>query len=155
LTDFLRNTQNFNFAINLSNSHSILTLEGYLYHTISEVDEAEMRPFLNEQHQNWNRCEPSFILVEDNPSFRPFYALVTDVGKDALYFYSLFELLPGTHITITAGPDLAQPAQYGAIVTRCSKLDENKSPFRYRIGVKCILDGICFSKSEGCSETHV
>jgi hypothetical protein len=31
---------------------------------------------------------------------------------------------------------LAQPAQHHAIVTRCRKLTQDKSPFKYRIAVQ-------------------
>ncbi|MGD9262261.1 MAG: hypothetical protein PVF14_17500 [Desulfobacterales bacterium] len=95
-----------------------------------------MQPYYNDHPTDWDRGKPTFILVEDNPSFRPFYALVTDVGEDAFYFESLFEIQPGTHVTITAESGLAQPAQHHAIVTRCRKLTQDKSPFKYRIAVQ-------------------
>jgi len=75
------------------------------------------------------------IKLEDDQTLSPYYAVSHNLSETGMYFKSLFELYPGTHILIRIDDYSVSQNQVPAKVVWCKKL-KNTTSFRYGVGVE-------------------
>lgn len=75
------------------------------------------------------------IKLEDDQTLSPYYAVSHNLSETGMYFKSLFELYPGTHILIRIDDYSLSQNQVPAKVVWCKKLKSTTS-FRYGVGVE-------------------
>jgi len=75
------------------------------------------------------------IKLEDDKTLSPYYAVSHNLSETGMYFKSLFELYPGTHILIRIDDYSLSQNQIPAKVVWCKKL-KNTTTFRYGVGVE-------------------
>ena len=75
------------------------------------------------------------IKLEDDKTLSPYYAVSHNLSETGMYFKSLFELYPGTHILIRIDDYSLSQNQIPAKVVWCKKL-KNTTSFRYGVGVE-------------------
>ena len=75
------------------------------------------------------------IKLEDDQTLSPYYAVSHNLSETGIYFKSLFELYPGTHILIRIDDYSLSQNQIPAKVVWCKKL-KNTTSFRYGVGVE-------------------
>jgi len=75
------------------------------------------------------------IKLEDDQTLSPYYAVSHNLSETGMYFKSLFELYPGTHILIRIDDYSLSQNQVPAKVVWCKKL-KNTTSFRYGVGVE-------------------
>jgi len=75
------------------------------------------------------------IKLGEDPTLSPYYAVCHNLSETGMYFKSLFELYPGSHIRIVINDYIAIQNQVSARVVWCNKL-KNTNTFRYGVGVE-------------------
>jgi hypothetical protein len=75
------------------------------------------------------------IKLEEDWAPSPYYAVSYNLSETGMYFKSLFELYPGTHILIRLDDYASSQNQVPANVVWCKKLKDTDR-FRYGVGVE-------------------
>ncbi len=90
----------------------------------------------NPEFRRSERFGHEFIIkLEDDLTLSPYYAVSYNLSEAGMYFKSLFELYPGTHIVIRIDEYTLSQNKVPAIVVWCKEL-ENTATFRYGVGVE-------------------
>jgi Tfp pilus assembly protein PilZ len=77
----------------------------------------------------------SIIMLGDDHTLSPYYAVSYNLSETGMYFKSLFEMYPGAQILIKIDDYVTSRNQVPARVVWCKEL-ENTATFRYGIGVE-------------------
>lgn len=77
----------------------------------------------------------SIIMIEDDSTKIPYYAVSTNFSGTGMVFRSLFEIYPGAQIFIRIDDYESSRTPISAKVVWCNKLKSQDS-FRYGVGVK-------------------
>jgi hypothetical protein len=75
------------------------------------------------------------IKLEEERALSPYYAVSYNLSQTGMYFKSLFEVDPGTHILLGLDDYASSQGQVPAKVVWCQKLKE-ADRFRFGIGVE-------------------
>jgi hypothetical protein len=75
------------------------------------------------------------IMLGEDQTLSPYYAVSCNLSETGMNFKSLFELYPGTQILIRIDDYTLDQNQVSGKVVWCKKL-ENTTSFRYSVGVQ-------------------
>jgi len=92
-------------------------------------------PVTIEQRKSERFGHEYIIKFEDDLTLSPIYAVSYNLSETGMYFKSLIELYPGTHIRLITDDYLLGRKIVPAMVAWCKRL-ENTTTFRYGIGVE-------------------
>jgi hypothetical protein len=84
------------------------------------------------------------IKIEEDRALSPYYAVSCNLSETGMYFKSLFELYPGTHILIKLDGYALSQNQVPANVVWCQRLKDTDR-FRYGAGVQFFQSEYNFS----------